>query len=64
VNATRVSARDAVRTSWLLHASLDNGLPGQSWVSAGLMRDAVDELIAAFGDDGTGRRAIGPTIRR
>jgi hypothetical protein len=49
--------RETVRTSWLLHASLDNGLPGQSWLSATMMRDAVDELMAAFGEEAASRRS-------
>ena len=52
--ATRTRAgtaiREAVRTSWLLHTSLDAGVPGQSLLGATMMREAIDEVLAAFGE--------------
>jgi hypothetical protein len=40
--------RAAVRASWLLHLSADNGLPQQTQLAVKNTRDAVDELVAAF----------------
>lgn len=42
--------REAVRTSWLAHAAADDGLPHQTYLGVMLMRDALRELRAAFGD--------------
>jgi hypothetical protein len=42
--------REAVRTSWLAHTAADDGLPYHTYLGVMLMRDAIRELRAAFGD--------------
>lgn len=51
-NRTRAASAiaDAVRKSWLLHAAADNGMPHHARLGVMLMRDAIRELRAAFGD--------------
>lgn len=46
------AVREAVRVSWLAHAAADNGLPHHTRLGVILMRNAIAELRAAFGDAG------------
>lgn len=41
--------REAVRTSWLLHTAADNGVPSQTRLGVMQMREAIEELLSAFG---------------
>lgn len=54
LDRTRATAaiREAVRVSWLAHAAADNGLPHHTRLGVILMRNAIAELRAAFGDGG------------
>jgi hypothetical protein len=47
---TRADAaiRSAVRASWLLHVSADEGYPYQTRMAAAIFRDAVGELVGSF----------------
>jgi hypothetical protein len=40
--------RAAVRASWLLHVAADEGMPFQTRMAAEILRDAIDELLAAL----------------
>jgi hypothetical protein len=42
--------KEAVRISWLAHMAADAGVPAQTRLGVMQMRDAIDELLIAFGE--------------